>query len=167
MFQIDVDELEWIDGKADNPEDLCAHGHVVVRIGEEVFEYFATVSASALYLLKSISEDHILGEEEQMLPCCGFSIYARDEKLDTVDIIGCSNGIDWSVFHRENQVRIVTLSGKETILPLSEYRQIVYQFVDIVEAFYQRCSPKIRPQDKIDRDGYIAFWNEWHRRRGR
>ena len=49
-FQIDATELCWIDGSADNADDLCLHGHAVVTIGTERLEYGATVSATALYL---------------------------------------------------------------------------------------------------------------------
>lgn len=167
MFQIDVEKLEWMNGSKDDPEDLCVHGDTIVFIGDEIFQYYATVSATVLYLLKSISEDHRIGEEEQMLPCCGFSIYAQNNALDTVDIVGCSNGIDWSVIHEKDRIRLITSAGKETVVSISEYRKIVYQFADKVEEFYKSCSPKILPEDKTDREGYIAFWNEWHRRRGR
>lgn len=165
MFAIDVEHLSWIKGNADDAEDLCAHGHAIAYIGDEKYEYDATVSATALYLLKSLSENHIMGDEEQMMPCCGFLIYARDNKLDTVDIQGCPNGIDWSVIHEGNDIKIVTPSGKETIVGKLEYQHIVFDFADKVEAFYKRCSPKLLPEDATDRDGYIAFWNEWHRHR--
>ena len=26
------------------------------------------------------------------------------------------------------------------------------------------CAPKELPPNEYDRNGYIAFWNEWHRR---
>lgn len=42
-----------------------AHAHAVARIGDETLEYEATVSATALYLLKSLREDHQAYEEEQ------------------------------------------------------------------------------------------------------
>ena len=56
-FQIDTTDLYWIDGSMDNPEDLCLHGHVITYIGEEKLEYDCTVSATALYLLKTLTED--------------------------------------------------------------------------------------------------------------
>lgn len=31
-----------------------------------------------------------------MLPCCGF-FYIPNEKLDNATILGCPNGIDWSI----------------------------------------------------------------------
>ena len=166
MFKLSVDNLSWIDGDPDNPDDLCAHGHAVAYIGDEIFEYDATVSAGALYMLKSLSEDHIIHEDNQMLPCCGFAVYARRSEPDTVDICGCPNGIDWSVIHDGDMVRLITETGKETKLPIEEYRAAVFAFADTVEAFYRRSAPRIVPENETDREGYAAFWREWRRRRG-
>lgn len=94
MFRIDVDHLGWLDSMKDNGEDLCLHGHVVAYIGKKRLEYEATtVSATALYLLKSLTEDHIIHQDIQMLPCCGHTLIA-DDKLEHVEIFGCPNGVD-------------------------------------------------------------------------
>lgn len=45
-----------------------------------------------------------------------------------------------------------------------EYTNEVFKFADMVENFYMSCSPKIL-KEPFERDGYTAFWNEWHRRR--
>jgi hypothetical protein len=45
------------------------------------------------------------------------------------------------------------------------HRKTVFEFVDKIEAFYNSCWPKILPKDDFARDGYLAFWNEWRRRR--
>ena len=55
MFRIEVDNLGWIDMRKDNCEDLCLHGYVTVYIGKRKLAYKATVSATALYLLKSLT----------------------------------------------------------------------------------------------------------------
>lgn len=165
-FKINVDNMHWTDGKADDPEDLCLHGHAVAIIGDEKLEYDATISATALYLLKSLTQDHIIYKENQMLPCCGFSIIANEE-LSNVDICGCPNGIDWSVIHEEDYVKLILDNGKEEVIPFRDYQLEVYKFADQVEQFYQSCTPKIMPQDEFDRNGYLAFWNEWYRRRGK
>ena len=59
-FHIDATKLCWIDGSKDNPEDRCLHGHAVAYIGREKLEYDCTVSATALFLLKTLTENHIL-----------------------------------------------------------------------------------------------------------
>lgn len=161
---IDTTELYWIDGSLDDPEDLCLHGHAIAYIGEERLEYDCTVSATALYLLKTLTEDHIIHEDNQMLPCCGH-FYIPDTKLENVKIIGCDHGIDWTVRHRGKDVVLISENGTKETIPLVEYRQEVFRFVDKIEEYYKSCLPKTMPEDSFSRDGYIAFWNEWHRRR--
>ena len=163
-FQIDTTDLYWIDGSMDNPEDLCLHGHAIAYIGEEKLEYDCTVSATALYLLKTLTEDHIIHEDNQMIPCCGH-FYVPDAKLENVTISGCGNGIDWTVKHSGKDVVLILESGRAETVPLEAYRQEVCRFADKIEEYYQLCSPKKIPEDPFSRDGYIAFWNEWHRRR--
>ena len=97
MFKIDAENLSWIGGN-DNPDDLCLHGDAIVKIGNEVFKYNTTVSATALYLLKTITENHIMNTDSKMLPCCVFFI-EPNEDLTNVYILGCDDGIDWSVIH--------------------------------------------------------------------
>ena len=75
----------------------------MVCIGKCKFEYDATISATALYLLKTLTENHIINTDNQMLPCCGHLMIPK-ETLDNVTILGCPNGIDWSVIHDENSV---------------------------------------------------------------
>lgn len=166
MFHISADRLCWIDNAEDDVNDLCLHGHAVAQIGTERFEYDATVSATALYLLKSLTRDHWRGKEIQMLPCCGFFLCA-DEEQEEVDILGCPNGIDWTVCPRGNVVQIITASGNQTFVPMELYQKEVFRFADTIEAFYQKCSEKILPTDPFDRDSYLTFWKEWHRRRGK
>ena len=163
-FLIDATDLCWIDGSADNADDLCLHGHAIVCIGNEQLEFDATVSATALYLLKTLTEEHIIYEDNQMLPCCGY-LYVPDTNLENVTICGCPNGIDWTVKHSGGDVILILESGAEITIPLDEYRQEVYKFADKMEAYYKQCSPKNVPSDEFTRNGYIAFWNEWHRRR--
>lgn len=163
-FLIDATELCWIDGSTDNPEDLCLHGHAIAYIGEEKLEYDCTVSATALYLLKTLTENHIIHEDNQMLPCCGH-FYIPDAKLENVIISGCDNGIDWTVKHSGKDVVLTLENGREEIIPLAAYKQEVYRFADKIEEYYKSCSPKKIPEDSFSRDGYVAFWNEWHRRR--
>lgn len=159
MFEIKVSELHWIEG-GDPTSDLCLHGNVTAVIGDEAFQYDATVSSTALYLLKSLKEDHRIHESNQMLPCCGFFIVA-DQTLSTVDILGCPNGIDWSVIRENDSIVLITEAGKATRVPIEEYRQTVFAFADLIEAFYKGSEAKKLPEDEFDRNGYIAFWNEW------
>lgn len=164
MFKIHANKFFWL--KESNEEtDLCLHGDVITVIGDETFRYEeTTVSSTALYLLKSLSQDHIIGKDNQMLPCCGFSIYCYDDS-DDVFIVGCNNGIDWTIIHENEGVRLITESGKETKVDFYKYKKEVFKFADSVEAFYNSSLSKILPENEDDKDGYISFWNEYRRRR--
>lgn len=65
IFKIDVTDLQWINGPEDDPQDLCLHGHVTARIGDTILEDDGTVSATALYLLKTHSGNGIGGMLKQ------------------------------------------------------------------------------------------------------
>ena len=165
-FKIEVDNFTWINGETDDPQDLCLHGHVTVQIGDTVLEDTGTVSATALYLLKTLTQDKVMAEYDiQMIPCCGHFLIANKD-LTEVEILGCNTGTDWSTIHDGDCVKIVLPSGQTEIIELAEYRDEVFRFADKVEAYYQSCAPKILPVDDFGRNGYIAFWNEWNRRRG-
>lgn len=165
MFKIDVENFQWIGGLADDPADLCLHGHVTVQVSDLILEDYGTVSATALYLLKTLKEDKIMSEMDiQMIPCCGHSIFANKD-LTEVEIVGCNKGTDWSVVHEGDYIKIILPTGHEEEVLFSDYKAEVVRFADKVEEFYGSCTPKILPNDEIDRNGYIAFWNEWHRRR--
>src|SRR6516165_5995980 len=97
--------LRWIQGAADDPKDLCAHGDVEFRIGDDVLldpttGKDLTVSAAALYLLRTLSVPHTKDAPvgDQLFPCCGFNMYEVAE-LEDVVIYGCPNGEDFEVFH--------------------------------------------------------------------
>lgn len=165
-FTINATDLQWINGKKDDPNDLCLHGHAVVNIAGRVLEYTATVSATALYLLKTLTEDHIIKQDNQMLPCCGNTLIA-DEELNNISISGCDNGIDWSVRHEGDVVVIELEDGTKDSIPIDVYTDEVFRFVDMIEDFYNTSMAKVVPDDDFERNGYTAFWNEWHRRRGK
>ena len=117
IFQIEGRDFAWLTGERDDPEDRCLHGHVEVRIGEAVVAYDCTVSAAALYLLKTLTEDHIIHQDNQLLPCCGFFLVA-DKALENVTIIGCDYGVDWSVVHDGDSVRLILEDGEKRDLGL-------------------------------------------------
>ncbi len=164
MFKMEVNRFSWICGPEDDPEDLCLHGHVTVQIAKTVMEYDGTVSATALYLLKTLTEDKVMSEYNiQMVPCCGYFLIANND-LSEVTISGCDNGLDWSVVHENGGVKLTLPSGEEEWVSLRDYRSEVILFADKVEAYYKSCQPKHISDDEFERNGYLAFWNEWHRR---
>ena len=105
-----------------------------------------------------------MGEDNQMLPCCGFFMIPNDG-LDDVTIVGCDNGVDWSVVHDGDHVRLILEDGYEETAAIEEYKAEVFRFADPIEAFYASCTPKVLPEDEFSRKGFLAFRNEWHRRR--
>ena len=164
IFKISADKFEWIGGVADDPQDLCLHGHVTVQFGDTILEDYGTVSATALYLLKTLSEDKIMAPYDiQMIPCCGHFLIAN-ENMTEVFISGCDNGTDWSTVHEGDFVRFILPSGQEEIVTLRQYRDEVLDFAEKIQRFYDSCTPKEIPKDEFDRNGYTAFWNEWQRR---
>ena len=166
LFRIDVENLCWIkNDDMDDPDDLCLHGHAVAKIGDEFFEYDATVSATALYLLRTLRESHIPRECEHMLPCCGHTMISNED-CSSVNIFGCPNGVNWSVMHERNMIKLVTETGAETLVDIDAYTDEVFAFADKIEVFYKKSLPKnLAELDDFSRNGYTAFWNEWHRRR--
>ena len=163
-FNITADNFAWITGSADDPGDKCLHGHVTVTIGGKTFEADGTVSATALYLLKSLTEDHIPSDHDlQLVTCCGH-FYIANEDLTEVTIIGCDTGLDWTIRHDGRTVLLTAPDGTEEAVPYSDYLYKVCRFADKVEQYYEKCSPKVIRDDEFDRNGYTAFWNEWYRR---
>ena len=164
IFKIKADRFEWIGGVADDPQDLCLHGRVTVQFGDTVVEDTGTVSATALYLLKTLAEDKVMAPHDiQMIPCCGHFLIANAE-LTEVQISGCDTGTDWSTIHEGDMVRLILPSGQEEVVALREYQYKVLDFAKSVKKFYDACTPKEIPKDEFDRNGYTAFWNEWQRR---
>jgi len=71
QFDIKILRQHWIgnEGK-DNPEDLCSHGEVYLRIGEEVLSSGEsgswTLSSIALYLMRTLNKDYEIGKNMQV-----------------------------------------------------------------------------------------------------
>ena len=135
IFKIDVDNFQWINGPEDDPQDLCLHGHVTAWIGDTLLEDDGTVSATALYLLKTLTDDKVMAEcDIQMIPCCGHTMFANRE-LTEVMISGCPNGTDWSTIHEGDSVRLILPSGQEKVVELSAYREEVLRFAEKVKEY--------------------------------
>ena len=168
-FEIRILDLHWINNTND-PTDLCAHGHVFVKIGNEIVadenSLDITVSSTALYLLRTLNQNYSPGDfASQLLPCCGFS-FMPDRANNTIAILGCASGIDWMVEHiDEHYIKHISDNGHEAVIDKVQYRKIVLAFADQVEAFYNASSPKIPPDDEYDKLGYLMFWEEWKRLR--
>lgn len=165
--------LSWLNRLGDDAKDLCAHGRVDFRVGSEVLvepecSDDVTVSAAALYLLRTLSRDHSASAPvgDHLFPCCGFEMIESDESPDVV-IFGCPNGIDFEVLHVPGAAEIIIRSstGRDWRVPEDSWRRAVQDFADRVSAFYSESSPEDPPAE--DGGGFRRFVEEWERRRGR
>jgi hypothetical protein len=107
--------LHWIDGIND-PADLCAHSPVEFRIGGATLikpsDGDWTVSAAALYLLRTLSQPHTKQQPitDYLFPCCGNGIF-EVEGRDDVRIVGCNSGIDFEVVRTDDEVALTAEDG--------------------------------------------------------
>ena len=62
-------------------------------------------------------------------------------------------------------IRGISMGTIDMNKKIADYKEEVFRFADKVEALYNSCAPKEVPENEFRRNGYIAFWNEWHRRR--
>ena len=162
--------LCWIKGASDDPKDLCAHGDVEFRIDDEVLLATTgkglTVSAAALYLLRTLSVPHSQRNPvgDHLFPCCGFTMLDLPGQ-DDVAICGCPGGEDFEVLHEAGGTGVVVRAadGREWQIGWPEWRGGVFRFADCVSDFYAACLPKQPTQE--DAPGLKKFLDEWQRRR--
>lgn len=172
-IQLSPVHLRWIHGSDDDPADLCAHGDFEFRIDGDVLSDGSagrglTLSAAAMFLLRTLSRSHTKEEPvgDHLFPCCGHAMYDVPDH-DEVVIVGCPNGEDFEVDHREgdSSVLVRAIGGREWSVDRDSWREAVFTFADAVSEFYARSSPKRPTAD--DAAGFQAFRSEWERRRGR
>lgn len=166
-FEFKLLSLYWLENM--NEElDLCAHGKLFVKIGDEIIcdenTFEITVSSTALYLMRTLEENYKKDDyASQLLPCCGFNFFAENENDDFVNIVGCPSGIDWTITHTDNKkIKHVTEKGNEAELEFEIYKQLVLEFADKIEAFYRKSKQKVIVENDYNKIGYSAFWNEWN-----
>jgi hypothetical protein len=165
--------LRWIHDAVDDPMDLCAHGDVEFRIGDDLLLSVQdgnalTVSAAALYLLRTLSTPHTREAPvgDHLFPCCGFAMYDVAAEPDVV-VCGCPNGHDFEVRHQGSGDGVVVQAGNgcEWSVSWPDWQAAVFAFADRVSEFYAACSPK-EPFGPEETAGVRKFAAEWVRRRG-
>ena len=159
-FEIKIKKLYWIDGSEGNQEDLCLHGDLEIRLNDQIVEYSSTVSAAGLRLLRTLFDDHQEGDGNHLFPCCGNTMIANEEG-NKVEIIGCDQGLDWSVKHKAGLVIIEADKNLKTTYYYLQYKKEVLNFIGEVENFYKKAKERVLPEDELDREGYLVFWKEW------
>jgi len=183
-FDLKLLDIHWL-GDDKEHTDLCAHGQVFVRIGEEILSDKIkqgdwALNSSSLHLLRSLSEDHFLSGDDYtndadwaLVMCCGHMFW--DAKSEgRIRFYKCQDSIDWTVEHiDDNTVKLTTENGTSVTLPIEEYSRPVLKFADQVKEFYDTQPPRaIRDDDdwvyyelNKDRNGYELFWKEWNKLR--
>lgn len=159
--------LHWIDGSTDDPADICAHGGVHFELDDAVLldgEREYTVSAAALYLLRTLHRAHSKTDPvgDCLFPCCGFLLY--DVGTPEVVVLGCLNGDDFEVHHERREGRVIVRSGDGSwAVAADEWRAAVFGFSDRVMAFYDACTQKVPNAEDVA--GFRLFIEEWRRLR--
>lgn len=168
MVILKTTNLTWANGQLDDPEDMCAHGNIHFQIGSDILvkpdDGEWTVSASALYLLRTLEKSHTFKSPlfDHLFPCCGFNMF-NVQGEENVVICGCPNGIDFEIIHIYQEVVIRNTSKPLTIykIPMSVWSDAVIAFSSNIRAFYEQSSPK-QPDNSEDKDGYNKFIQEWN-----
>lgn len=142
--------------------DCCIHGKVIFKIGESLLsdEKEWCVSASAYRFLHTLFENHFMGAEDFLIPCCGHTMIPSEDQ-DSVNIIGCNNGIDFNIIHKQENIIIVTADNTEYQVPFADYKNAVISFAKQVMDFYKSNPPR-EFEDDFDKDGYSSFVTEWY-----
>ncbi len=167
MVSITPHNLHWLSVEAPQT-DLCVHGGVVLSRGNHILvdqrSENWTLSAAALMLLRTLTEDHTADHRvgEHLFPCCAHAMYEQAGSEDVL-IVGCSNGLDWEVAHRDGQVELGLEDQPAITVPASEWSTAVLAFSDAVSAFYAVSAPK-EPSDPDGAKGFRVFCAEWKRR---
>ncbi len=156
-IELTLKNPHFLGSQEEQNHDLCLHGGIVIKIGGEVV--FDTddelcVSASALMFLRSLCSGHKKGNGDHMVPCCGHFMVPADD-MRSVQIVGCPNGEDFDIVHRNGRVCI---AGHD--VSYNDYRYAVLKLAKAVKDIYD-VSPERVFDDEYKKRGYTAFWNEW------
>jgi hypothetical protein len=165
-IELKAADLHWLpDG--DPHDDCCVHGRVVLRIGEHTISSGNaewTVSTAAFNFLRTISHDHHVGEEEALIPCCGFNMWPVESAPDGLYIPNCNSGLDWDIEHYGQLVIHNIGADKSYPTALLDWARAVCGFADDVRAFFHTAWPKNIPSEE-DKKGFELFMTLWDQRR--
>ena len=178
-FKIKLKKVHWLEnyGPEDNL-DLCAHGKVCVTIGDETVadnssdsNDWWSLTAISLHLLRTLELNHtsetpvgdclVPGERHQI------DHHKNDPIVHIETVYPMVKGENWWVIHQDTQVRLITESNSETIIPFEIYKSEILRFVDKVQGFYESSKPKTLPENEYDKKGYLKLWKEWKLRRNK
>ena len=158
MVILEPRDMHFLGSGEQSAADLCLHGKICFVVGGKVIydgDDDFCLSASAMRFLRSLYGGHKKGRDEQLFPCCGNLLVPADDGK-TVSIIGCPNGVDLDILHRNG---MVCIEGCE--VSYKEYRHAVLEYARLIEEFYIQ-SPERVFADEYAKQGYDAFWREWN-----
>lgn len=168
-FELRILSQGWISDDPDYRYDLCTHGKIYLKIGENIIsdenDEEWTISTTALGLLRSVIPED--GTEEA---------YAKIYHCGMLTMASCPISIDWTVRHDENVVVISelwkqpTTNLKDGICYLNDYQTVIVEkvayvreilnFSDFVAEFMNSFPAKVL-EDEIDKILYNKFLNEF------
>jgi hypothetical protein len=174
LFSINIIDQGWIDDDDSAEDDLCSHGKIRLVIGGQLIasgEVEYGISESALALLRTLDSDHSKSNplaQRLIFHGCG-----------TMLLMGCPVGIDWELFHFDDQVGIENVVRYDTtdennairfndlsvVLSECQYRQEVVKFAGESKELFRGIEKKI--DDEFDREQYVEFWEEYDQLLGR
>ena len=142
--------------------DCCVHGKVIFKIGDTLLSENTEwcISASAYRFLHTLFKNHFIGAEDFLIPCCGHTMIPTEDKT-AVNVVGCTNGIDFNIIHQKENIIIETADNTKYQVPFSEYKNAVLSFAKQVMEFYKSNPPREFEND-FDKEGYSAFVTEWY-----
>ena len=174
-FQIEITEQGWLgtpNGDYDPAVvDLCTHGDIRLVVGGEIIAAGGGgdgygISEAALGLLRTVGSDYERTEDpdgDRLIPHgCGTTL-----------MMGCGIGIDWSVRHLGDQVRLsevvrydsadganaIRYPGLEVQVASSDYGAEIVAFAEHAKEPFQGLKKSF--SDRRDRREYKAFWKEY------
>jgi hypothetical protein len=170
-LRLDPVEIGWVSEKVNPPDDYCVHARVEFSVADVVLvspsEGIWTVSASALFLLRSLTANHTeefpVAEHNYLFPHCAMDAWPDDGKYGLV-LAGCQNGVDVFIEHEPEGVTLVREEKRATVSN-HEWSAAVLSFVEKVELFYLESKPKNELHDEFSRRGWRLFWEEWNTRK--
>ena len=105
------------DNEKQQAYDCCIHGNIIFKIEDTLLSDNSEwcVSASAYRFLHTLFDNHFMGAEDFLIPCCGHTMITSDDGL-SVTIIGCNNGIDFNIIHEDDNIVIITAMTSSSII---------------------------------------------------
>lgn len=167
MFELEIVKQYWINDDLEDKYDLCSHGLVYLKIGNNVItdEYDVdwTISTAGLILLRSLKLGLDHKNDPPVFQCCG-----------QLSFCGCPISISWDLELINGKVKIsniyklVTTNEKDikyfdtdVILEYDQYKRSVFRFCNKIKNYFadKECEFE-NIEDKLE---YEEFWKEFNR----